>query len=203
MRQSLAALGLLVILAGGVQPAYGQTASLAGKWKLNTEESDDPQAKLEAVTSAAPTVNTGYSTSRRNPVGAGRIAGEQRGEMGGGGAKSLPGADFARIMKPAALITIEQNDSLLTIRDNQGIPQLLYLDGRKFEEPTGGPEPKQTVAKWKDGKLTVERKLGGIGAIRETFTLDSEKKRLVVEAKLSSPDLGKTLEIRRVYDAGS
>lgn len=201
MRHPLAALGLLVILAGGVQPAYGQTASLAGKWKLNTEASDDPQAKLDAVTSAAPMVNTGYA-ARSNPVGAGRVAGEQRGEKMGG-AKSLPGADFGRIMKPAPVITIEQNDSVLTISDNQGVPQLFYLDGRKFEEKTGGAEPKLTTAKWKDGKLTIERKLGGIGTIRETFTLDSEKHRLVVDAKLTSPDLGKTLEIRRVYDAGT
>lgn len=202
MRHPLAALGLLVILAAGVQPAYGQTVSLAGTWKLNTEASDDPQAKLEAVTSAAPMVNTGYA-SRPQRVGAGRVAGEQRGEMGGGGAKSLPGADFGRIMRPAPVIEIEQSDSVLTIRDNQGLPQLFYLDGRKFEEQTGGAEPRQTVAKWKDGKLTVERKLGGTGTIRETFTLDSEKHRLVVEAKLTSPDLGKTLEIRRVYDAGT
>lgn len=201
MRHPLAALGLLVILAAGTNPAFGQTASFAGTWKLNTEASDDPQAKLEAVTSAAPMVNTGYA-ARSNPVGAGRVAGEQRGERMAG-AKALPGADFGRIMKPAAVITIEQNDSTLTIRDNQGLPQLLYLDGRKFEEPTGGAEPKQTVAKWKDGKLTVERKLGGIGMIRETFTLDPDKHRLVVDAKLTSPDLGKTLEIRRVYDAGN
>lgn len=198
MRHPLAALGLLVILAGGVQPAYGQTASLAGKWKLNTEASDDPQAKLDAVTSAAPTVKSGYSTRNRTP---GRIA--DGGAERTSGPRSLPGADFGRIMKPAPAIEIEQNDSVLTIRDNQGVPQLLYLDGRKFEEQTAGAEPKQTVAKWKDGKLTVERKLGGLGTIRETFALDSAKNRLMVDAKLTSPDLGKTVEIRRIYDAGS
>jgi len=200
MRHTLAALGLLVMVAG-VQPASGQTVSLAGHWKLNTAESDNPQEKLDAVTSAAPTVNTGYA-SRPQRVGAGRISGEQRGE-GRSGPRSLPRADFGRIMRPAALITIEQNDTVLTIRDDQGVPQVLYLDGRKFEEPVGGAEPKQTTAKWKDGKLTVERKLGGIGSIREVLTLDPEKRRLVIEAKLTSPDIGKTVEIKRVYDAGS
>jgi hypothetical protein len=200
----------VVISAGAVLPVSAQTASLAGTWKLNAEASDKPMEKLQEATSAAPKVKEGYG-SMKDRVGAGRIAGEQdssgRGRSGGGrsggGTLSLPGADFARIMHPAVMITIEQSDTVLTIRDDQGLPQLIYLDGRKFEEPTAGSEPKQTTAKWKDGKLTIERKLGGIGSIRETYVLDPEKHRLVVDARLTSPDLGKTLEIRRVYDAGS
>ena len=202
MRHSLAALGVFALVVSSSLPAGAQTVSLAGTWKLNSAESDNPMEKLEAATSAAPKVNEGYG-SMRDRVGAGKIAGEQKGERGGGGARSLPGPDFGRIMKPAASIVIEQNDTLITIRDDQSLPQLLYLDGRKFEEPTAGPEPKQTVAKWKDGKLSVERKLGASGTIRETFTLYPEKHRLVVDAKVTSPDLGKTLEIRRVYDEGT
>jgi hypothetical protein len=203
MRHSLAALGVFALVVGAALPTSAQSASLAGTWKLNPAESDKPMEKLEAATSAAPKVNEGYG-SMKDRVGAGRIAGEQKGERGGGGgARSLPGPDFGRIMKPAASIVIEQNDTLITIRDDQSLPQLLYLDGRKFEEPTAGAEPKQTTAKWKDGKLSVERKLGASGTIRETFTLDQEKHRLVVDAKVTSPDLGKTLEVRRVYDAGS
>lgn len=53
------------------------------------------------------------------------------------------------------------------------------------------------------GKLTVERKLGSTGSIREVFTMDAAKKRLVVEAKLTSAQLQGSMEIRRVYDAGN
>ena len=205
MRRTLAILGILAISAGAL-PVFGQTVSLAGTWKLNPGESDKPMEKLQEATSAAPQVREGYG-STRDRVGAGRIDGEKGGggssvRSGGGGA-SLPGVDFARIMRPAATITIEQDEATLTIRDDQGLPQILYLDGRKSEEPMPGAEPKLTTAKWKDGKLTVERKLGGTGSIKETFTLETEKKQLVVEAKLTSPTLGKTVEIRRVYDAGS
>ncbi len=202
MRHTLAVVGILAISAGAAHSAAGQSVSFAGTWKLNAGESDKPKEKLDEAISAAPKVNEGYG-SMKDRVGAGRIAGEPRAEKGGGGARSLPGPDFGRIMRPAAMITIEQNDTVLTIRDDQGLPQVFYLDGRKFEEPTAGAEPKQTTAKWKDGKLNVERKLGGIGSIRETFSLDPAKHRLTVEAKLTSPDLGKTLEIKRVYDAGT
>lgn len=46
----------------------------------------------------------------------------------------------------------------------------------------------------------AERKLGGLGALKEVYILNAEKNRLVVEAKLTSPTLGKTVEIKRVYD---
>jgi hypothetical protein len=137
MRHSLAALGVFALVVSSSLPVGAQTVSLAGTWKLNSAESDNPMGKLEAATSAAPKVNEGYG-SMRDRVGAGKIAGEQKGERGGGGARSLPGPDFGRIMKPAASIVIEQNDTLITIRDDQSLPQLLYLDGRKFEEPTAG-----------------------------------------------------------------
>lgn len=205
MRHILAALGVLAICAGAVPALESQSVSFAGTWKLNTAESDNPAEKLEAATSAAPKVKEGYG-STRDRVGAGRIDGEKGGGSGGrreGGKANLPGPDFARVMRPAATITIVQSDYLLTISDNRGLPQLIYLDGRKVEEAATGAEPKQTMAKWKDGKLTIERKLGGIGSIREIYALDPEKHRLIVDAKLTSPDLGKTLEIRRAYDPGS
>jgi hypothetical protein len=204
MRHALAVLGVFATVSGALEPALAQTPSLAGTWKLNAEASDNPAEKLKEATSAAPKVKEGYG-STRNRVGAGRIAGEPGGDRdaaaGGGGGASLPGVDFGRVMHPAAQITIEQNDSVLSIRDDRGLPQIIYLDGRKFEEPTGGAEPKQTTSKWKDGKLTVDRKLGSLGSIREIFSLLAEKHQLVVEAKLTSPQLGKTVEIRRVYDA--
>ncbi len=201
MRHLLAGLGLFVLAAGGVAPATAQTVSLAGTWKLNTKESDDPRVKVQEATEAGPSVKTGMSSGGRIRSGAGRVDGQSGGGASAGGVSSLPGADFARIMRPADMITVEQNDTILVIRDDRGLPQIYYVDGRKVEEAAGSAEPKVTTAKWKDGKLTVERKLGGTGSIREVFLLDAAKRRLVVEAKLTSSQLGKTVEIRRVYDA--
>jgi hypothetical protein len=110
---------------------------------------------------------------------------------------------FARVMRPATQILVVQNDSTIVISDDASLPQTLYLDGRKVEEPMPGAESMYTTAKWKDGKLTVERKLGGSGSIREVYTLDAAKRRLTVEAKLTSGELQGTLEVKRVYDAGN
>jgi hypothetical protein len=91
----------------------------------------------------------------------------------------------------------------IVISDDANLPQTLYLDGRKVEEPLPGAESMYTTAKWKDGKLTVERKLGGNGSIREGYVLDAAKPRLTVDAKLTSGQLQGTLEVRRVYEAGN
>ena len=209
MRHTMAAVGLLVLAAVTAQPASSQTVSFAGTWKLNTGESDNARGKLAEATERGPTVVSGMREGNgRVRTGAGSIDRENGGGSGsgggGGGGSALSGPDFMRVMRPAPQIVVEQNDTVVIIRDDRGLPQVFYLDGRKVEEAIPGAEPKQTTAKLgKDGKLTIERKLGGQGALKEVYILDSEKHRLVVEAKLTSPTLGKTVEIKRVYDAGS
>jgi len=210
MRHTMAAVGLLVLAAASAQPAFGQTVSFAGTWKLNTEESDNARGKLAEATERGPTVVAGMREgSGRVRTGAGSLDREtdrsgSGGGGGGGGGAALSGPDFMRVMRPAPQIVVEHNDTAVIVRDERGVPQVFYLDGRQVEETMPGAEPKLTTAKLgKDGKLTIERKLGGLGALKEVYILNAEKRRLVVEARITSPTLGKTVEIKRVYDAGS
>jgi hypothetical protein len=208
MRHTLAGLGILM-LAAVATPAPAQTASFAGTWKLNANESDNPTLKLQALLEKGPTVVSGMREGRGRPsTGAGRLDREERGSSGAAGASAagaaaLRSGPYARVMRPAAQIIVAQNDSTMVISDEASLPQTLYLDGRKVEEPMPGAESMLTTAKLKDGKLTVERKLGGSGSIREVYTLDAAKRRITVEAKLTSSELQGTLEVRRVYDAGN
>ena len=208
MRHTLAAVGLLVLGAAAAQPVSSQTVSFAGTWKLNNDASDSPREKFQEATEKGMKMSDGMTGGRGTVrTGAGRVDGESGGgrEPGaGGGGGALSGPDFMRVMRPAPQIVVEQNDTVVIVRDDRGLPQVFYLDGRKVEEPMPGAELKQTTAKLgKDGKLTIERKLGGLGAMKEVYVLDAEKHRLVVEAKLTSPTLGKTVEIKRVYDLAS
>ena len=208
MRHTLAGLGILV-LAAAATPAPAQTASFAGTWKLNASESDNPALKLQTLLEKGPTVVSGMREGRGRPsTGAGRLDRPESGSSGAAsasaaGAAAMRSGPFARVMKPAAQIIVVQNDSTIVISDDASLPQTLYLDGRKVEEPLPGAESMYTTAKLKDGKLTVERKLGGSGSIREIYVLDAAKRRLTVDAKLSSAELQGTLEVRRVYDGGN
>ena len=209
MRHTLAGLGILLIAAAAAGPAAAQDVSLAGTWKLNANESDNPALKLQALLEKGPTVVSGMREGRGRPsTGAGRIDRPESGSSGAAGASAAGAAElrsgpFARVMKPAAQILVVQTDSTVVISDDASLPQTLYLDGRKVEEPLPGAESMYTTAKWKDGKLTIERKLGGSGSIREVYVLDAAKRRLTVDAKLTSSQLQGTLELRRVYEAGN
>ena len=208
MRHTLAGLGI-VLFAAAATPAPAQNVSLAGTWKLNEAESDNPALKLQALLEKGPTVVSGMREGRGRPsTGAGRIDRPESGSSGAAsasaaGASAMRSGPYARVMRPAAQMIVVQNDSTVVISDDASLPQTLYLDGRKVEEALPGAESMLTSAKLKDGKLTVERKLGGSGSIRETYTLDAAKRRLTVESKLTSGELQGTLEVRRVYDAGN
>jgi hypothetical protein len=207
MRHTLAGLGILLMAAATSAPA--QTPSFAGTWKLNANESDNPALKLQALLEKGPTVVSGMREGRGRPsTGAGRLDRPESGSSGAAGASAAGAAamrsgPYARVMRPAAQILVVQTDSTIVISDDASLPQTLYLDGRKVEEPLPGAESMFTTAKWKDGKLTVERKLGGSGSIREIYTLDAAKRRLMVDAKLTSSELQGTLEVKRVYDGGN
>lgn len=209
MRHTLAGLGILLLAAAAAAPAAAQDVSLAGTWKLNANESDNPALKLQALLEKGPTVVSGMREGRGRPsTGAGRIDRPESGSSGAAsasaaGAAELRSGPFARVMKPAAQILVVQTDSTIVISDDASLPLTLYLDSRKVEEPMPGAESMYTTAKWKDGKLTVERKLGGSGSIREVYVLDAAKRRLTVDAKLTSGQLQGTLELRRVYEAGN
>jgi hypothetical protein len=189
--------------------APAQTPSFAGTWKLNANESDNPALKLQALLEKGPTVVSGMREGRGRPsTGAGRLDRPESGSSGAAGASAAGAAamrsgPYARVMRPAAQILVVQTDSTIVISDDASLPQTLYLDGRKVEDPLPGAESMFTTAKWKDGKLTVERKLGGSGSIREIYTLDAAKRRLLVDAKLTSSELQGTLEVKRVYDGGN
>jgi hypothetical protein len=208
MRHTLRSLGI-VLFAAAASPAAAQDVSLAGTWKLNANESDNPALKLQALLEKGPTVVSGMREGRGRPsTGAGRLDRPESGSSNAAsasaaGAAELRSGPFARSMRPAAKILVVQTDSTIVISDDATLPQTLYLDGRKVEEPLPGAESMFTTAKWKDGKLTVERKLGGSGSIREVYVLDAAKRRLTVDAKLTSGQLQGTLELRRIYDAGN
>ena len=208
MRHTLASLGI-ALFAAAATPAAAQDVSFAGTWKLNEKESDNPALKLQALLEKGPTVVSGMREGRGRPsTGAGRIDRPESGSSGAAaasaaGASVMRSGPFARVMRPAAQIIVVQNDSAIVISDDASLPMTLYLDGRKVEEPLPGAESMYTTAKLKDGKLTVERKLGGSGSIREIYALDAAKRRLTVDTKLTSGELQGTLEVRRVYEGGN
>ncbi|HEV8355176.1 MAG TPA: hypothetical protein VGQ17_00235 [Gemmatimonadales bacterium] len=189
-----------------------QNPSLAGTWKLNAEKSDRPEEAMREAARPEDPANPGKGFSSgggrprvgRSGAAAGSSGGADAGAMGGGRAGgSGGGAGMAPLMlyvRPLPQLLVEQTDSTLTLSDPTGTPRTFHPDGRKVTEPMLNEEQLELTAKWKSAKLVVERKLGTIGTIKETYLIDPAARQLIVLVNVSSPRLLRAVELRRVYD---
>ncbi len=212
-------LGLFAFAAIGAAPA--QNPSLAGSWKLNEEKSDRPEDKLREASKGdnLPALPEGRTRAGRGGVGgagrtapsaggsgdpttgggAGAAAGRgARGEGGGGGRANL--GPLMLYIRPLAQLVVDQNDSTITISDPSGTPRTYRADGRKVTEDMLNGEQLEITAKWKGGKLQIERKLGSLGTLKESYSMDPASKQLVVDVSVSGAQLPRTVDLHRVYD---
>jgi len=156
LRPTLLALGLGLLAAGPVRAQSSQTAPLAGLWRLNPDLSDHMEDKLQNA--RRPGAYTGMAGGGRHGGGGGGRGGGGHGMRREGREGGLEGEELGNLIHPILQILIRQDDSTVALSDAAGQMQTFYLDGRKVKEPllTGGDL--ETVAKWKDAKLTIERK---------------------------------------------
>jgi hypothetical protein len=181
-----------LLLAGTVSRGAAQrpTVSLAGVWRLNPEKSREMNP--QAVGSYR-----GTWVGQRGTLGG---AGRTGGIPSGGRPEPLPDpAVLLSLIRPIPQLRIQQTDSTVAIGDASGQFATYPTDGRKFREPQLIGEDIEIVAKWKDNRLTLERKLPSLGTIRESYGLDRTTGELVLEVKVTGSRLPRGIEMRRVY----
>jgi hypothetical protein len=175
-RPTLLALCLGTLL--GALPAGAQAPALAGLWRMSGENSE------------------------------GNGPGEQSGGLRRGGPRMRGGppgsqAGSAQLMshaRPVLQLLIRQDDSTVSISDAAGQMEVFRTDGRKVKEELLDGTDIETSARWKDGRLEVERRYGKAGTAREYYGIDPATHQLVVEVRLSGGSLARNIELRRVYD---
>ena len=181
-----------LLIAGTISRASAQrpAVSLAGIWRLNPEKSQEMNP--QAVGSYR-----GIWMGQRGTIGG---AGRTGGIPSGGRSEPLPDpAVLLSLIRPIPQLRIQQSDSTIGISDASGQFATYPLDGRKFREPQLVGDDIEIVAKWKDNRLTIERKLPSLGTIREIYALDPATGELVLEVKVSGSRLPRGIEMRRVY----
>jgi len=132
--------------------------NLAGTWKLNTDDSDDPRKKLQQA----------------HGSGRGQGGGRPSGGMGGGwpgmgghggyggGRQGSGESDEDRqkmqiFLQPAQLLNIYQKDPQIDIRDDSDRKFTAFTDGRKVEKSKDAGN-QQMDAKWDEYRLVMEGK---------------------------------------------
>ena len=215
-RHSERALGVAVLTAGVVFgfSARGQdkpapeapTPTLAGRWKLNPELSEDARAKMRDARDAARDGSGGANGGGNGSGGAGRgwgRGGRGGGGMGGGrgagrsGARGGDAPDAMReVFEAPAEFTITPTASEVVILEKDGRLRTLHADGKKYKAEGGAAE---VEARWDGGQLVVDTRSDRGARITETFDAAPDRTRLTVMLKVEG-SRGPGVTVKRVYD---
>jgi hypothetical protein len=136
-----------------------RTKVLAGTWRLNLDESDDPGKKLQQARGSD---SIGQGGGRRGGrmgggwPGGGGIGG--RGGMGGGGGESDSDRQKMQLfVQPANQLTVVQKEPEIDVSDDDDRKFAFYTDGRKVEK-SKDPTHQDFDAKWEEYRLVAEGK---------------------------------------------
>lgn len=187
------ALGCQIIVATlGVASAAARPApepspappSLAGRWVLNAQESEDARAKMRDARGERPAGRFGR-----------RGGAEGRGPGGPGGGFGGRGGGLQGFLDPPEKLTITQSAAEIAIDDGTRV-QRLHPDGRKTKLPG---ETAEVTARWNGAELFVQSKPDRGPEVTTAYMLVPEKHRLDVTSRVQGRS-GDTVTVRRVYD---
>jgi len=147
-------------------PDVPRTKVLAGTWRLNLDESDDPGKKLQQARGSA---SSGQGGGRHSgggmgggwPGGGGMggrggMGGGGRG-MGGGGESDSDRQKMQLFVQPANQSTVVQKEPEIDVSDDDDRKFAFYTDGRKVEK-SKDPSHQDFDAKWQEYRLVAAGK---------------------------------------------
>ena len=133
-----------------------RTKILAGTWKLNLDDSDDPRKKLQQARGA------GTQGGGRPRVGLGGGGwpggGGYGGRRGGAGGESDEERQKMQLfLQPSRQLTITQKDPQIDVLDDSDRKVTAFTDGRKVEKSKDAGN-QQFDAKWDEYRLVMQGK---------------------------------------------
>ena len=140
-------------------PNVARTKNLAGTWRLNVDDSDDPSKKLQQARGSQ---NGGQGGGRRGGgMGGGWPGGGGRGGYGGrgtgGGESDSDRQKMQLFLQPAQQLTVSQKDPEIDVTDDDDRKFAFYTDNRKIEK-SKDPNHQGFSAKWDEFRLVAEGK---------------------------------------------
>jgi hypothetical protein len=177
--------------AAPAQPASTPSAmpNLAGTWKLNEKESDDPREKMrEAMGGNGPGGDSGGALQGRQ--------GRRSGRGGGGG-----------MMAQFSQLTIDQTDKSVNVTNASGrviaTTEPPKKEDQNDQDNSGGMRrfPPAT-AKWQGAQLVATSEGFGGGTTTRTFELSPDGKQLYVTTKIENERFSQPVTYRLVFDPG-
>lgn len=150
--------GSLTAAAPAPRANVPRTRTLAGTWRLNQDESDDPAKKLQQARGSG----RGSGGHRGGGMGGGWPGGGMGGRGGYGGRSQGGESDSDRekmhnFLEPARELTILQKDPEIHVADDSERQLSFYTDSRKIEKSKDQTH-QEFDAKWEEYRLVAEGK---------------------------------------------
>jgi len=204
------------------KPQLPPRTTLAGPWKLNTDDSDDPQRKVRAAEEST----SGNSTGNRFPGGGYPGGGYPGGGYPGGGypgggypGGGYPGGGGGRrnaeqdiqdnpkmqpLIHPADSLNVELKNPEVDVTDDQFHKLVVYTDGRQLPKPTDKTDKNEYVlAQWNGSRLVTDEKSPLGGKMSRTFELSQDGRKLTETLRIDNSRTKTPLVIAYVYDVAS
>ena len=192
-----------------------QSPSLNGTWKLNRDQSDDPQEKLRSAMQDRDQngpmgghVGMGGGGVTMGIPGIGGIGGGGMGRRGGGpgmGGGSGAGSQEQRaklrdLVEAPDQLTVTQKGTEIDMADTQSHVRSLFTDGRKLEKPKKDNPQTQVKAHWEHETLVTEEKGSSGEKISHSYEIAGEGKQLADTLTVESKKLNTPIIVRSVYE---
>jgi len=193
------------------RPQVDPRKTLAGFWKLNADQSDDPQKKLEEArqTKAGSGGGPGGGSGGGGRVGIGfpypGSGGGGNGPYGGGG-RGMGGdtsettEHMRELVRPDFSQTIELKDTEVDSFNDHANKLVFYTDGRKIQK-SKDDSLQQISAHWNGSQLVTDEKGPQGRKMSRTLELSSDGRQFYETWHIENGRSGSPLVIRYVYDA--
>jgi hypothetical protein len=167
--------------------------NLAGAWKLNQDESDDPRQRMQQSSG-----NTGGTGGQRGGWGVGGPGGVGVYHGGGGGHGQRQGQDQGEsMMDEYSLLTVEQTDTTVKVKNKSS--QLL-AQYPASNDTSHDKDAKNNSSQWQSGQLVVVTQGKHGGKITRRYTLSADGDQLYVTTRIDRNNSDQPVMFRFVYD---
>jgi hypothetical protein len=167
---------------------------LAGTWKRNKDQSDDPRKAMQQSGGHSGGGYGGYGGPGGGGVGGGRGHGGEGGSRGGYERSGESTKDFSQL-------TIDQTDSMTKVTGASGHVLALYSatdpGNSKSANEANASAP---AAQWQDKQLVVVTQNDRGGKTTRTYELSPDGKALYVSTRIDNPHFNQPATYRFVYD---
>ncbi len=189
------------------EPVQPRT-TIAGAWKLNVDESDDPRRTLQDSQRTSGGNSGGYPGG--GYPGGGYPGGYPGGGFpfpgGGAGTNGRRGGQNAgsdqgleQLIRRPNAVSVVLKDAEVDVTDDESRELIFYTDGRKLQK--SADESRQEIAAhWNGSRLMSDEKSPQGGKMSRTFELSGDGRQLDETLRIDNPRSRAPLEVRYVFD---